>query len=173
MQKVMKCLRSMHGWLLPGPGACNDRAMRTLVTSACAGAVALVFASCAPSSPAGRIDRNPQIFDALPAKQQEEARAGRIARGMSHDAVFIAWGRPSRRVEMMRPDGPVVRWDYMGTQPVYHAHFYGGYGRGRYGPYGPYSRSAFAMGPEFVYVPYHRASVWFINGKVDSWESVR
>lgn len=169
----MKCFDSLHGWLISRARVRKDSGMRTFVLSACAGAVVLAFASCAPSSPAGRIDRNREIFDALPAKQAAEAREGRITRGMSYDAVFIAWGRPARRVEMMRPDGPVVRWDYTGTQPVYNTHFYGSYGRGRYGPYGRYSRSAFALGPEIEYVPYHRASVWFINGKVDAWENVR
>lgn len=112
------------------------------------------------------------MFDALPAKHREKVRDGEISRGMSYDAVYLAWGRPARRVEMMRPEGPSTRWDYAGTRPVYTTNVYGGYGRGRYGPY----RSSWAgvgAGPEVVYVPYHRASVWFVDGRVDSWESVR
>jgi len=147
--------------------------MRMFALSTIAGVVVITLASCAPSSPAGRIDRNPEIYDSLSAKHRDEVRDGRISRGMTYEAVLLAWGRPSQRVEVVGEKGPLVRWDYAGTRPVYNTHFYGSYGRGRYGPYGRYSRSAFALGPEVTYVPYHRASVWFINGKVDGWESVR
>ncbi len=138
------------------------------------GVVALfALAACAPTTPATRIDRNPGIYESLPVAHQEAVREGRIVRGMSYDGVKLAWGAPSRRVEQVREEGPRVRWDYTGTQPVYSTRFYGGYGRGYYGPYGPYSHGAFGYGPEVVYVPYRRASVWFVNGKVDEWESVR
>ena len=138
-----------------------------------AGALLLVLASCAPMSPTARIDRYPEIYDALPAKHQEAVRDGQIVRGMSYDAVLLAWGRPAQRFEQMRAEGPVMRWDYMGTRPVYTNHFYGSYGRGYYGRYGPYSRSAFGYGPQVDYVPYRRASVWFVDGLVDEWESMR
>ena len=147
--------------------------MKTFILKGLAGAGLLALASCAPTSPAGRIDRNPEIYDSLPAKQQQEVRDGRISRGMSYEAVLLAWGRPARRIEQMRAEGPVVRWDYTGTQPVYTNHFYGGYGRGYHGRYGRYSRTAIGFGPQIDYVPYHRASVWFVDGRVDAWESVR
>lgn len=113
------------------------------------------------------------MYESLSSKHREEVRDGRISRGMTHEAVLLAWGRPSRRADIVSEKGPVERWDYSGTQPVFNTSFHGSYGSGRYGPYGRYSRSAFAMGPEVIYVPYHKASVWFINGKVDGWESVR
>ncbi len=92
---------------------------------------------------------------------------------MSKGAVMIAWGRPAREVEIMRPDGAVVRWDYVTSQAVSATNFYGGYGHGRFGRYGSYRGAAVGFGPEFVFVPSHRASVWFVDGKVDAWESVR
>lgn len=138
-----------------------------------AGVFALVLASCASSSPAGRIERNPAIYESLSPAHQAEVRDGRISRGMNYDAVLLAWGRPSRRVDLMRPDGAAVRWDYTGTQPVYITRLYGDHGFGRCGRYGRHSRSAFAFGPEIDFVPYHRASVWFIKGEVDGWESVQ
>lgn len=73
----------------------------------------------------------------------------------------------------MGPDGPVIRWDYSETRAVHHTSIYGGYGWGGYGRRGRYGGLGLGFGPEFVYVPTHRASVWFINGKVDAWESVR
>ncbi len=150
--------------------ACIVILMKFITLPMIAGVCAVVISACAPSSPAGRIDRNREAFDALTAKHREEVRDGRISRGMPYEAVLLAWGRPSRQVEMVRPNGPVVRWDYSGTRPIYNSHFYGGYGRSRYGRYGG---AAFGFGPEVVYVPTHRASVWFVNGKVDAWESVR
>lgn len=138
-----------------------------------AGMAVFAVSSCAPSTPAARIDRNPDVFHSLPAKQQQEVREGRLARGMSRDAVLLAWGRPSRQIEMVRPEGPVERWEYTGSRPVFINHFYGGYGWGRYGRHGRYSGIGIGVGPEVAYVPYNRASVWFKNGMVDGWESVR
>lgn len=151
---------------------CIDLPMKFPIASVFAGAVAMSLASCAPTTPVGRIEANPHMFDSLPMKQRDDVREGRISRGMSHDAVFLAWGRPSRVVEIMRPDGPAVRWDYTGTRPV-HANQ-----GSRWNDCWPYRRCrstwpGYGLGPDVVYVPYHRASVWFINDKVDSWENER
>jgi len=138
-----------------------------------AGAIAMLAASCAPNTPAARIDRNPGLYEALPAEHRKQVREGRIDRGMSEDAVLLAWGRPSRQLEMVRPEGPAVRWDYTGSRPVYASNFHGGYRRGRLGACCHYSAVGFGFGPEIIHVPTHRASVWFVDGKVEAWESVR
>ena len=138
-----------------------------------AGLAVFAISSCAPSTPAARIAANPAAYDALPAKQQQQVSEGQIARGMSPEAVLLAWGRPSRQIEQMRAEGPVERWDYTGSRPVYVNNFYGGFGYGRYGRCGRYSGIGMGWGPEVAYVPYLRASVWFKNGKVDEWENVR
>lgn len=138
-------------------------------------AVAVIAASCAPVTPQTRIQRAPDVYEALPADQQALVQRGELARGMSRDAVWLAWGAPAQRFEGARDARSTERWDYTGTQPVYHTTFAGGYGR--YGPYGPYGRygaySAFAFGPEIAYIPYRRASVWFLDGRVEAWERVR
>lgn len=136
-------------------------------------AAALIFASCAPSTPQARIQRSPEKFSALPAKHQTLAQQGQITRGMTPDAVYIAWGSPSESFQGSRNGKTTERWDYAGTKPVVMDSFYGGYGYG-YSPYGPYGRHAYyGLGPEVAYIPYRIASVWFIEGRVDSWERAR
>jgi hypothetical protein len=133
----------------------------------------LLIVSCAPSTPQTRIQQSPEKFATLSSKHQELVRQGQIARGMSPDAVYLAWGSPSRTYQGSKNGKPTERWDYSGSRPVYTSNFYGSFGR-YYGPYyGPYRYSAIGFGPEVVYVPYRAATVWFTNHRVDSWERIR
>lgn len=132
---------------------------------------ALISASCAPSTPEARIAARPEVFASLPAKQQEMVRQGHIDTGMGTDAVYFAWGRPSRVYEGGDEGAATLRWDYLGSSPVYGTNFYGGYGR--YGRYGSYPYYGVGLGPEIAYVPYRRATVQFLNGRVRSWERTR
>lgn len=133
------------------------------------------FTSCAPSTPQARIEKNPQAFAALSGKQQELVKQGQIARGMSPEAVTLAWGDPAQSYEGSRNGKAAERWDYTGTLPVYSTDFYYGHGFGGYGPYGygPYSGYGYGLGPDVAFVPYRIGSVWFTSGKVDSWERVQ
>lgn len=132
------------------------------------------LASCMPSTPQARIQQNPQKFEALSAKHQELVRQGQITRGMSTDAVYLAWGRPSASFQGSKGGKATERWDYAGSRPVYSTSFYGGYGYGYYSPYGPYRHPAYyGFGPEVAYIPYRIASVWFLDQRVDSWERAR
>jgi hypothetical protein len=137
----------------------------------------LIFVSCAPSTPQTRIQRNPQKFETLGAKHQSLVQQGQITRGMTTDAVYLAWGAPSGTFQGSKDGKATERWDYTGTRPVTVTNFYGGYGYG-YGPYGAYGRHGygdygFGLGPEIAYIPYRVASVWFVNNRVDSWERAR
>ena len=136
---------------------------------------ALCFASCAPSTPLARIEKSPEKFAALSTKDQELVRQGQIARGMTTDAVELAWGKPAQRFEGLKHSKPTERWDYVATTPVYFTGFMGGYGYSGYGPYGRggYGGVGFGLGPEVAYVPYRSASVWFVDHQVDSWERAR
>ncbi len=139
---------------------------------------AVVFASCAPSTPESRIAAQPAMFEALPAKQKELVRQGTIGKGMGTDAVYLAWGRASREYEGSENGQATLRWDYDGSRPVYTNSYFGAYGWGYgYGPYGRYGTYpayyGIGIGPEVTYVPYRKASVLFRNGRVASWERVR
>lgn len=130
-------------------------------------AVACSFAvSCAPSTPAARIAASPGQYQKLPARQQTEVAQGQLSRGMSPEAVYLAWGNPDRRYHGSADGRATMRWDYVGTQSIYTHNAYGGYRSGHAGPY----RSA-AFGPEIIDLPYLHATVNFIDGSVDSWES--
>lgn len=143
--------------------------MKNLFIAICAG---LLFASCAPSTPLARIQQQPQKFDSLSAKHKELVEQGQVDRGMSQDAVYLAWGAPSRVFQGSKDNRLTERWDYAGTRPVYTNTFYGSYGR-YCGPYRRFGYSGIGWGPEVAYIPYRIASVWFIDGRVDSWERVR
>ncbi len=137
---------------------------------------AAVIPSCAPSTPQARIEKAPEKFAALPARDQELVRQGEIANGMSPDAVELAWGRPDRVLEGSAQRKPMDRWDYLGSRPVAVAPLFGGYGYGYgygYGPYQNYGWSGPAFGADIAYIPYLSASVRFIDRRVDSWERVR
>lgn len=135
----------------------------------------LLLASCAPSTPQTRIQREPGKYEALSQKQRSLVEQGQISRGMPQDAVYLAWGAPSRVFQGSKEDKLTERWDYAGSRPVYYSNFYGSYGS-FYGPYrghGYYHGYGIGFGPEVAYIPYRIASVWFINGRVDSWERAR
>lgn len=135
-----------------------------------AAAVAALFAvSCAPQTPASRIANQPAAFERLSEKHKELVRNGEIAEGMSKDAVVLAWGHPEQQSEGFRSGKRMERWDYSGTKPVVTHSFYGGYGYGGYGPY-RYSGLGAGFGPEVSYIPYRKASVWFVGGRVDEWQ---
>lgn len=138
-------------------------------------AVGLSLVSCIPSTPQTRIQQSPRLFAALSANHRTLVQQGQITRGMSPDAVYLAWGRPSGVFQGSKAGDLTERWDYVASRPVDVTNFYGSYGYGGYGPHGRYGYSAigFGLGPEIAYLPYRTGSVWFLNHRVDSWERAR
>lgn len=133
------------------------------------------LSACAPSTPEQRIAQNPARFEALPANHQALVQQGELARGMSADAVVLAWGAPSRRYNGMSNGTSTERWDYFGSQPVYNNNFgfggwggYGGWNRwGGYGCGGPFMQN------DVTFIPYRRATVLFKNQRVEAWEKMQ
>lgn len=132
-----------------------------VVCAACA------LSSCSSVTPADRIAQNPVIFQSLTPAQQLLVQQGRIEKGMSPDAVILAWGAPDSQVQGEKDGRKTDRWIYNGYETVTVMSdsvtpFYGPYGW--YDPYYPRTSTA--------YVPTQRAYVEFVNGKVSSWEKV-
>lgn len=78
----------------------------------CAGAVgALLLAGCA--TPASRIKKYPEKFDALAPEVQVLVRKGEVAVGFPEDAVFLALGKPDRKYTRVTESGTTEIWSYV------------------------------------------------------------
>lgn len=150
----------------------NLRVMKRILMIPMLGVLALLASSCTPSTPQTRIQERPQEFERLSARHQELVRRGEIEKGMDKVAVSLAWGSPSARAEGFRNGEHTERWDFHGQKAVVSHRPYGGYY-----PYGyrDYHRGYHHadFGPDIIHVPYRRASVWFVRGRVNEWERLR
>jgi hypothetical protein len=97
------------------------------------------------STPQSRISDHPDLYNGLPARQQQLVTQGQIAPGMSKNAVWLAWGAPEQKVNGYARGTATETWIYY-TTTTYPGYGYGypyGYGRFGYGPYG------YGFGPGF------------------------
>ncbi|KAB2638034.1 MAG: hypothetical protein DVB26_08650 [Verrucomicrobia bacterium] len=132
----------------------------------------LLVTSCVPITPQMRMQKHPDLYAALSPSERQWVERGELAKGMSRDAVFLAWGPPAMSYEGNQQGKASMRWDYTGEHAVYAERYHGGDGyRGHYAH--PYGDSAYGFAPELTFVPYRRASVWFVNNRVDGWERLR
>lgn len=135
--------------------------------------LAIGLSSCTPNTPQTRIQKHPKMYENQSARNQEFIQQGRIAKGMSKDAVYLAWGAPDQELSGYKNNSEYALWRYTTSIPVYRTGFYGsyGYGWGRRGyrrfPYG------IGMAPEVYYVRRTKANVEFRNNRVKGWEQVR
>ncbi|MCB1232548.1 MAG: hypothetical protein KDN19_20035 [Verrucomicrobiae bacterium] len=123
------------------------------------------------TSPENRVANEPELFEALPEKHRELVRQGRVAEGMSKDAVYLAWGRPQETKESSRNGVTRQAWVYYGTEsiPVQTVGIGVGFGDACYGRRyggGPF----YDFGYEFAHRDYVAAKVEFESGRVVYWE---
>lgn len=106
-------------------------------------------------------------YAALPAEQKAFVDNGQIRVGMSMDAVYIAWGKPSQVLESENERGAVTTWLYEGgwmQESRYWAYRQMGTGRDLYleryliNDYEPRS--------------YIRAQLRFADGKLKEWQTL-
>ncbi len=148
--------------------------------------IATFFVQCA-STPQTRIEKNPEMFSKLSAKDRQLISHGLIREGMTRDAVFLAWGRPDTVSVGVNRGRQSENWTYEGQRPVrsmsmnmgfgYGGFGYGGYGYGGYGGFGgfgPYGYGGYPMwggGSAVTYIPYTAGTADFVGGRVVSWKS--
>ena len=122
-----------------------------LLTTAAAGA--LFFGGC--STPESRISDHRDLYDSLPARQQQLVAQGQIAGGMSRNAVWLAWGAPEQRVNGYARGNTTENWVYYTTTTYPYGYGYGyGYGGFGYGPWG-YGYPGFWGGGVGVFRTHH------------------
>ncbi len=148
--------------------------MKTFNLLACA--LMLALTSCA-SPLQRRLERNPALLAKLSESHKASVLAGKVAVGMSREAVFLAWGRPSRIMEGKRIGTSYERWSYTGYDPVYRhdqgfgmSMNYNGIHDSRHG-HNRYACDYFddfyyRAGPQVDYVPFDAKMVEFIGGVV-------
>lgn len=123
-------------------------------------AALVFFAGCA--SPAARIKRNQEIFNALAPAEQALIREGKVAIGFTQDMVRLAVGDPDQRWVRTDAKGQSEVWSYstydtrLGS-PLYRGYYHWAYGG--YPLYGDVLYSADARAREIF-------KVTFFEGKV-------
>lgn len=131
---------------------------------------AFLTASCSLPTTQNRIARNGAMYSKLSSEHRQLVAAGKIAEGMSKDAVYLAWGAPDRIFQGEKGGVVKERWTYTRSRPVHSASLGLGYGvYPRYRRWG-YNGCVYHGFPDTVYVPERVATVEFIGNLVDSWE---
>lgn len=119
--------------------------------------VAVVMVGCATSSIESRRQERMTSYASLSPEVKSAVDAGQIRRGMTSDAVYIAWGKPSQILQQEDERGPVTTWLYHGSYLE----------ETRYWPYR-------ARVPNYDYNirGYVSAEVIFQNGVVTNWRTL-
>lgn len=151
-----------------------------LLLRLCLAVIATVFFVQCSSTPQTRIEKNPQMFAKLSARDRQLVASGHIREGMSRDGVFLAWGRPSSVSVGTNRGRETESWVYEGQRPVRSMNMsmgfgYGGFGFGGWGPYGYGGLGGvypmWGSGSTVTYIPYTAGVADFAGGRVISWKS--
>ncbi len=127
----------------------------------------LSLTGCATSTIESRKQERFAAYNSLPAEHRLAVDAGQIKVGMSMDAVYIAWGKPSQVLAGESSLGATITW-------LYHGSYLEDY---RYWTYYNYCYSGrYYTSPylAFDYYPrsYIKAEVMFTGDVVKEWRSL-
>lgn len=142
----------------------------------------LLLAAC--STPARRAEERPGAFAKLPRRDQTLVLHGRVRTGLSQDAVYIAWGPPSRQFENGSATPAVETWIYERQLSAYSplgSFDQGVPGLGVAGPrfpfglrpgfgYGGFSDTGFLSSPRITPTELRIKRADFIDGQLRSFE---
>ena len=97
-------------------------------------------------------------YAALPPQTQALVNQGRVAVGMTPDAVYMAWGRPDEVLQSGDPSGVYTTWVYRGVF---------------------LEETRYWVGRRFPHLAHYyqprsyvRAEIVFADGKVQSWRTL-
>ena len=133
---------------------------------------AAALASCS-SNVASRVEKNAALYQSLPVEDRNYVNRGEIKKGMTKEAVFLAWGKPDRTGGGENKKGRYERWTYTTLEPIVNQSIYGGFGYGRFHPFIGRRRGWFyqpGFGTQVDYIPRPAAYVDFRNGRVTDWQ---
>ncbi len=128
-------------------------------------AISGMLAGCETTQ--SRINKNQDYFGSLPPAQQELIRKKEISVGFAELDVYLAWGRPNRRIKSEDTAGSSETWIYTRIED-YRPHYYAPWYYHR--PYQHHWRlwdpfwDPFYFGREFVV-----KEVVLRNGRVETW----
>ena len=118
---------------------------------------ALLVIGCAGDSIGRRKQERLAAYSNLPVGQQVAIEQGQLLHGMSTNAAYIAWGRPTEIVS----EGPTMTWIYREQEFKEHKHVT------------IYTTDRGAVIPEEVKTSFAhsviRATITFENGSLTSW----
>jgi hypothetical protein len=135
-------------------------------------ALALAAFLCQCATPVNqRIAAHPEAYQTLTDHERDLVQCGEVRRGMSQDAVALAWGEPTRRSVRMFHGHPLERWTYSGYVPTYGAHTTYDLGDGvrRRGHTGPLLADDSLSGNARVM---NVRSTYFYDGQLEGWSTL-
>ena len=89
--------------------------MAVMKTSLCLLLASLLLTGCATITLQTRKQERDAAYSQLPPDQKAAVDSGQITVGMSMDAVYIAWGKPSQVLVAESSKGSTVTWLYQAT----------------------------------------------------------
>ena len=130
--------------------------------------LALLAGGCATSTIETRKQERYSAYASLAPESRELVDKGQIKPGMTMDAVYIAWGKPSQIItEQTGTDANITRWIYYGT--TYREYRFWNY---HYYPYGRYGYHGYpTLDYDYVPLSYVAGEVVFENGVVKRWRN--
>ena len=89
-----------------------------------------LLAACSPT-PSDRIAKNMPVYQQLPKEQQVKVARGELEKGMSPEAVLLAWGEPEQKMAGWSNGKNTERWIYTRSGTGWSLGLGGGGFRGR------------------------------------------
>jgi hypothetical protein len=130
--------------------------------------LALLLAGCATSTIETRRQEKATSYQSLTPDEKQAVDGGQIRVGMTSDAVYISWGKPSEILESEDQNGHFVIWRYYGTA-MYETRYWA------YRPI-PSGRTDLYLEryltSEYNPETYVRAEIVFSQGRVVSWRTL-